>query len=68
MIYDIAIIGAGITGANLAYELSRYDLSVLWLEKENDVSLGATRANSAIIHAGYDPIPEVLWLSLISKE
>lgn len=67
MIYDIAIIGAGITGANLAYELSRYDLSVLWLEKENDVSLGATRANSAIIHAGYDPIPGSLMAELNLK-
>lgn len=67
MIYDIAIIGAGITGANLAYELSRYDLNVLWLEKENDVSLGATRANSAIIHAGYDPIPGSLMAELNVK-
>lgn len=64
MIYDIAIIGAGITGANLAYELSRYDLNILWLEKENDVSLGATRANSAIVHAGYDPIPGSLMAKL----
>lgn len=53
--YDIAIIGAGIIGASVAYELSRYRLKILWLEKENDVSLGATRANSAIVHAGYDP-------------
>ncbi len=67
MIYDIAIIGAGITGANLAYELSRYDLNILWLEKENDVSLGATRANSAIIHAGYDPVPGSLMAELNLK-
>ena len=53
--YDVAIIGCGISGAALAYELSLYRLKVLVLEKENDIALGATRANSAIIHAGYDP-------------
>ena len=53
---DIAIIGCGIVGAAAAFELSRYDLSVAVLEKENDVAAsGATKANSAIIHAGYDP-------------
>lgn len=53
--YDLAIIGAGIIGAQTAYRLSRFKLKILWLEKENDVALGATRANSAIVHAGYDP-------------
>lgn len=53
--YDVAIIGAGITGCSLFYELCRYRLRVILLEKENDVSLGATKANSAIVHAGYDP-------------
>ena len=53
--YDIIIIGCGITGASVAYELSRYELNILVLEKENDVAKGATRANSAIIHAGFDP-------------
>lgn len=55
IIYDVAIIGAGIIGASVAYSLSRYDLSVVLLEKECDVALGATRANSGIVHAGYDP-------------
>jgi glycerol-3-phosphate dehydrogenase len=55
--YDICIIGCGITGSAVACELSRYKLSMLILEKENDVAMGATRANSAIIHAGYDPLP-----------
>lgn len=40
-----------------ARELSRYDLKVCLLEKENDVAMGASRANSGIIHGGYDPIP-----------
>lgn len=57
MKYDVTIIGAGITGSCIAFELSKYDLSVLVLEKENDVSMKTTKANSAIIHAGYDPKP-----------
>ncbi len=53
--YDVAIIGAGISGCSLLYELAGYHLRVILLEKENDVSLGTTKANSAIVHAGYDP-------------
>lgn len=53
--FDILIIGCGITGAACAFELSKYNLKVGILERENDVSTGATKANSAIIHAGYDP-------------
>ena len=60
MIYDVVIVGAGVTGAMLARELSRYQLSVCLLEKENDVAMGASRANSGIIHGGYDPIPGTL--------
>lgn len=48
------VIGAGVIGACIARELSKYELSVLILEKENDVSLGSSKANSAIVHAGYD--------------
>ena len=54
MKYDIAIIGAGVVGTSIAYNLIPYDVSVLLLDKNNDVAMGATRANSAIIHAGYD--------------
>ena len=57
MMYDVAIIGCGIIGAATAYELSRYDLKVVALEAENDVANGTTKANSAILHAGYDPEP-----------
>ena len=60
MRYDIAIIGAGVIGGMAARELSRYDLRVCLLEKENDVAMGATRANSGIIHGGYDPEPGTL--------
>lgn len=52
---DIVIIGAGISGCFLARDLSRYDVSIVVLEKENDVASGATMANSAIIHSGHDP-------------
>ena len=54
MIYDFVIIGAGITGTIIARELSRYKVKILLAEKENDVSMGATKANSAIVHGGYD--------------
>lgn len=53
--FDVVIIGAGIVGASVARELSRYNLKVALLEKQNDVSEGSTKANSAIVHAGYDP-------------
>lgn len=58
--YDIAIIGAGVIGAMTARELTRYSVSVCVLEKENDVALGATKANSAIVHAGFDAKPKSL--------
>ncbi|MDR1748858.1 MAG: NAD(P)/FAD-dependent oxidoreductase [Spirochaetaceae bacterium] len=60
MIYDAAIIGAGIVGSAIARELSRYRLKVCVIEKESDVSCGASKANSGIIHAGYDPEPGTL--------
>lgn len=55
--YDIAIIGAGVIGASIARELSRYDLSIVIIDKENDISNGTSKANSGIIHAGYDAVP-----------
>ena len=55
--FDVIIIGCGVVGAACAYELSRYDLSVAVLEKSNDVANGTSKANSAIVHAGYDPHP-----------
>ncbi len=52
--YDVAIIGAGIIGTMTARELAKYDLKICILEKGNDVAVGATKANSAIVHAGFD--------------
>ena len=51
---DVVVIGAGVVGGMLARELSRYELSVTLVEAGSDVALGATRANSAIVHAGFD--------------
>ena len=58
--YDIIIIGAGVVGAMIARKLSRYNLSVCVLEKENDVGNVTSNANSAIVHSGYDPVPGTL--------
>ncbi len=62
--FDVIIIGCGVVGAAAAYELSKYDLSLALLESENDVATGTTKANSAIIHAGYDPEPGTLMARL----
>lgn len=62
--YDVAIIGSGIVGCACAYRLSKCKLRVVMLEKENDVCMGSTRANSAIMHAGYDPKPGTLMAKL----
>lgn len=58
--YDIIIIGAGIVGTILAKDLSQFHCKVALLDKENDVANGATNANSAIIHTGYDPEDDTL--------
>lgn len=52
--YDIAVIGAGVVGGLTARAFSKYNLKICILEKENDVAMGATKANSAIVHAGFD--------------
>lgn len=52
--FDFVIIGAGVIGGMVARELSRYTESVCILDKNTDVAMGATRANSAIVHAGFD--------------
>ena len=55
--FDFAVIGAGVVGGMVARELTKYTSNVCILEKGSDVALGATRANSAIVHAGYDAKP-----------
>ncbi|GCD11471.1 NAD(P)/FAD-dependent oxidoreductase [Clostridium tagluense] len=51
--YDVVIIGAGVVGSAIARNLSRYNLKIGILEKEDDVSTGASKANSGIVHGGY---------------
>ena len=58
--YDVAIIGAGVVGGMIARELSAYELNICLLEAENDVARGASCANSAIVHAGFDAKPGTL--------
>ncbi|MEN6386967.1 MAG: NAD(P)/FAD-dependent oxidoreductase [Phycisphaerales bacterium] len=67
MIYDIAIIGAGITGCMLARQLSRYDLKIVLIEKNSDVADETTKANSGIVHSGYDAKPGTLKAELNRK-
>lgn len=55
--YDVTVIGAGVTGSAVARELSRYQYNVLVLEKNSDVCEGTSKANSGIVHAGFDAAP-----------
>lgn len=52
--FDVAVIGGGVVGAMILRELSAYDLKICMLEKENDVCMGQSKANSGIVHAGFD--------------
>ncbi|MBR6396973.1 MAG: NAD(P)/FAD-dependent oxidoreductase [Lachnospiraceae bacterium] len=58
--YDAVIIGAGVIGSAIARELSRFDLNICVIEKDEDVCNGTSKANSAIIHAGFDAVPGTL--------
>jgi len=66
-IYDVIIIGGGVVGCMTARQLSRYRLKVLLIEKESDIGMGPSSANSAIIHAGHDPIPGSLKAEMNSR-
>ena len=58
--YDVAIIGAGVIGSAVARELSKYNVNACVIEREEDVCCGTSKANSAIIHAGFDAKPGTL--------
>lgn len=60
MKYDVAVIGAGVVGSLITRELSKYNIKVALLERCNDMAMGATKANSAIVHAGFDAKPGTL--------
>ena len=54
--FDAIVIGGGVIGGAILRELTKYDLSVCMLEKENDVCMGQSKANSGIVHAGFDAV------------
>ena len=58
--YDVVIVGAGIAGCACAHFLARYDLNILVVDASYDIATGTTRANSGIVHGGYDPEPGTL--------
>lgn len=58
--YDVVIIGAGVVGCSIARYLSRFDVRILVLEKGEDVCSGTSKANSGIVHAGFDAVPETM--------
>ena len=58
--YKVAIIGGGVTGGLIARKLAQLDISMVILERENDVAMGQSKANSGIVHAGFDPVPGTL--------
>jgi glycerol-3-phosphate dehydrogenase len=65
--YDVAIIGAGVAGAAIARELSRYDLRTVLLEAGDDVGTGTSKANTAIRHTGFDATPGSLESALLRR-
>lgn len=65
--YDVLVIGAGVTGCAIARELSRYELKLAVLERAEDVCCGTSKANSAIVHAGFDAVPGT-WKAKLNVE
>ena len=53
-VHDVVVIGGGVVGCAVLRELARYDLRLLLLEKESDLAEGVTKANSGVIHAGFN--------------
>lgn len=58
--YDVAIVGAGVVGSAIARELSKYKVNACVIERDEDVCNGTSKANSAIVHAGFDAKPGTL--------
>ena len=65
--YDVVVIGAGIVGSAIARELTGYELSVALLEARDDVGDGTSKANTAIMHTGYDAKPGTLESAMVSQ-
>src|SRR5262245_9751372 len=66
-LYDVAIIGAGVVGAAIARELSRYEFSCVLIEGGADVGVGTSKANTAIWHTGFDAKPGTLESRLLRR-
>ncbi|WP_195962721.1 NAD(P)/FAD-dependent oxidoreductase [Clostridium tyrobutyricum] len=65
--FDVTIIGSGVIGSIVARELSRYKLNICVIEADSDVANGTSKANSAIVHAGFDAKPDTLKGKLNAK-
>lgn len=66
--YDIVIIGAGVSGCCIARELSRYKINALVIERGDDVASGTSKANTGVIHTGLEAAPGSLMASFASEE
>ena len=64
---DVTVIGAGVVGTAIARELSRYELTVVLLDAASDVGTGTTKANTAILHTGFDAVPGSLESRLLRR-
>lgn len=64
--YDVVIVGGGVIGSMIARQLSKNQIKICVLEKENDLAMGASKANSGIVHGGFDPEPDTLKAKLNS--
>jgi len=65
--FDVAIIGAGVVGTAIARQLARYQLRTVLVERANDVGTGTSKANTAIVHTGFDTQPGTLESSLVRR-
>ncbi len=65
--YDVAVIGAGVVGTAIARQLARYRLCTVVLERSNDVGTGTSKANTAILHTGFDTQPRSLESVLVRR-
>jgi glycerol-3-phosphate dehydrogenase len=66
-IYDVAVIGAGVVGAAVARELAQYDLRCVLIEAGEDVGAGTSKANTAILHTGFDGKPDYLETRMVRR-
>ena len=66
-VFDVVVIGAGIVGSAIARELAGYELSVALLDARSDVGDGTSKANTAILHTGYDAKPGTLESAMVSR-